>query len=112
MRVYTREGSYAGSSSTGGWTIIYSGLVDQLGVGQSTFLGRFLTNVVVRSGAYQSFYVVAEGGLVDSEGSQEFTAFASDNCVQLCESFSLLLVLTRARETDIIISLYSRRIQH
>ena len=93
MRVYTREGSYAGSSSTGGWTIIYSGLVDQLGVERPTFLGRFLTNVVVRTGAYQSFYVVADGGLVDSGGSREFTAFASDNCVQFCESFSLSVVL-------------------
>ncbi|KAL9181023.1 hypothetical protein ACHAXT_009828 [Thalassiosira profunda] len=89
VRVYTREGSYAGfEQRTGGWTITYSGLVDQLGAGQSTFLGRFLTNVVVRAGAYQSFYVVADGGLVDSVGSREFTAFASDNCVQFFEGSS------------------------
>ena len=117
VRVYTRGGNYVGfEQSTGGWTIIYSGLVDQLGVGQPTFLGRFLTNVVVPAGAYQSFYVVADGGLVDSVGSREFTAFASDNCVQICGSFSLVycLKLTRARETNIPthMFLYSRRIQH
>jgi len=71
VRVYTKHGTYADDSenmSTNGWTIIYWAHVNRLGRGTPTILENLLTRVIIKSGEYQSFYVVAEGGLWYTRG--------------------------------------------
>ena len=87
VKVYTREGGYAGKTgSSDGWTLVYDNpTLAHNRRGRPTELGNFDEAVSIRGGNVQSFFVTSSKRMVYQKGKEKGALFAEDESLVIFE---------------------------
>ena len=86
VEVYTRPGSYSGyEGDEAGWILIHSKSVDQMGRNVLTELGDFDTDVTIKEGATQAFFITSNYYLMYDKGTAEGHVLNSDGSLSIYE---------------------------
>ena len=86
IEVYTRPGSYSGyEGDEAGWILIHSKSVDQMGRNVLTELGDFDTDVTIKEGATQAFFITSNYYLMYDKGTAEGQVLNSDGSLSIYE---------------------------
>ena len=86
VEVYTRPGSYSGyEGDEAGWILIHSKSVDQMGRNVLTELGDFDTDVTIKEGATQAFFITSNYYLMYDKGTAEGQVLNSDGSLSIYE---------------------------
>ena len=86
VEVYTRPGSYSGyEHDEDGWLLVHSKSVDQMGRNVLTELGDFDTDVVIKKGATQAFFITTNYFIMYDKGTSEGQVLNSDVSLNIYE---------------------------
>ena len=92
IEVYTRSGRYSGYEvDESGWTLIYSKSVQQMGRFEISELGNFDSEVSIRGGSFQSFYIYSANIIMYDTGTTRGDVFDSDASLTIYQGKILLL---------------------
>ena len=87
VQVYTRPGPYTGHErARDGWDLVFdNSSVDIQGRFDPTFLGSFSTQVQIKSGEFQSFYIYSPSKVMYRGGTTEGALFSSNDAIEFFE---------------------------
>ena len=86
IEVYTRPGSYSGHElDETGWSLVHSKLVSQMGRNELTQLGDFDTDIIIRAGTTQGFYINSKYFIMYDKGTAEGQILSSDASLAVYE---------------------------
>lgn len=99
IEVYTRSGTYSGHEvDASGWTLVSSKSVQQMGRSEVTELGDFDSEVSIRAGSIQSFYIYSSNIIMYDTGTVRGDIFDSDGSLTIYQGrTSLCCVIPFAR---------------